>query len=82
MSSVAKAAKKAPAKKTVKPRSTNTPAKPMPKTAKGQANYGKFGTRDEYLFEKNAPMPKKTGLTAGRRFDANAPKAKAPKKTK
>jgi hypothetical protein len=82
MSSAAKAAKKAPAKKTVKPRSTNTPAKPMPKTAKGQANYGKFGTRDEYLFEKNAPMPKKTGLTAGRRFDANAPKAKAPKKTK
>jgi hypothetical protein len=29
-----------------------------------------------------APAPKKTGLTAGRRFDANAPKAKAPKKPK
>ena len=26
-----------------------------------------------------APAPKKTGLTAGRRFDANAPKAKTPK---
>lgn len=29
-----------------------------------------------------ASAPKKTGLSAGRRFDANAPKAKAPKKTK
>jgi hypothetical protein len=29
-----------------------------------------------------AATPSKTGLTAGRRFDANAPKAKAPKKTK
>lgn len=27
-----------------------------------------------------APAPKKTGLTAGKRFDANAPKAKTPKK--
>jgi hypothetical protein len=53
------AAKAAPAPaKTVKPRSTNTPAKPMPKTAKGRANYGKFGTRDEYLFEKNSATTK------------------------
>lgn len=49
------AARKTPAKTNViKPRSTNTPAKPMPKTAKGKANYGKYGTRDEYLFERNA----------------------------
>lgn len=29
--------------------------------------------------KKTAAAPKKTGLTAGRRFDANAPKAKTPK---
>jgi hypothetical protein len=69
-------AKKAPAKKAVKPRSTSTPAKPLPKTAKGKANYGKYGTRDEYLFEKNAPAPKMS------RWDANAPKPRAPKKPK
>jgi hypothetical protein len=51
MSSVAKATKKAPAKKAA-----------AKKTA--------------------AAAPKKTGLSAGRRFDANAPKPRAPKKTK
>ena len=70
------ASAKAKGIKPVKPRSTNTPAKPMPTTAKGKANYGKFGARDEYLFEKNTPAPKMS------RWDANAPKPKPTKPKK
>lgn len=42
-----------PTAKPIKPRNTETPAKPIPKTAKGRANYGKYGTADEYAIEKN-----------------------------
>ena len=61
-------AARAAATKTIKPRSTNTPAKPMPKTAKGKANYGKYGSTDEYLIEKNlakATTKKKVALAGG-----------------
>lgn len=49
--------------KVFKPRSTNTPAKPMPKTAKGKANYGKYGTADEYAIEKNLEKESKKPAT-------------------
>jgi hypothetical protein len=83
------ASAKAKGIKTVSPRSTSTPAKPLPKTSTGRANYGKFGTRDEYLFEKNASVASKAKTAAQQlvnrgnvRWDATAPKPKAPKPPK
>jgi hypothetical protein len=83
------ASAKAKGIKTVSPRSTSTPAKPLPKTSTGRANYGKFGTRDEYLFEKNASVASKAKTAAQQlvnrgnvRWDATAPKPKPTKPKK
>ena len=55
-----------PTAKPIKPRNTETPAKPIPKTAKGRANYGKYGTADEYAIEKNLEKEAKSAKATKR----------------
>lgn len=55
-----------PTAKPIKPRNTKTPAKPIPKTAKGRANYGKYGKADEYAIEKNLEKEAKSAKATKR----------------
>jgi LysM repeat protein len=79
-----KAANKAESTKTFKPRSTKPSANPrsMPKTAKGRANFGKYGALDEYQIEKNlereakAKKPGTKGYSAGKSLTTEAGKAR------